>query len=199
MAGNEPPNKRMSCAGPLGEEQDVWRFLHPLAVWLALTMMAHSPGCAESSEDDGQVFADDIPVANTPDCGWVEWPDPVLTTCTEPLLSEAADLRGIWEGYEGDIVGHVERIEQCGNRVVIMGGGVTHDMRADGTLENGVNDIAAATCADIAVSAEFVDGVLELRPFGGDVLVTREIDGDDLLWVYAGFTTRLRRLEELPE
>ncbi|NCG17930.1 MAG: hypothetical protein GWP91_02830 [Rhodobacterales bacterium] len=76
---------------------------------------------------------------------------------------------------------------------------MTHDMRSDGTLENGVDDIAAATCAEIEVSAEFVDGVLELRPFGGDVLVRREIDGGDLLWVYAGFTTWLRRLEELPE
>ena len=164
-------------------------------------MLATSSGCAKSvvDEDDGEVFADDIPVAHTPGCGWEEWPAPVLATCTEPLSPEAADLRGIWEGYEGDMVGHVERIEQCGNRVVIMGGGVTHDMRADGTLENGVHDIAAATCAEIEVSAEFVDGALELRPFGGDVLVTREIDGDDLLWVYAGFTTWLRRLEQLPE
>ncbi|NCG17929.1 MAG: hypothetical protein GWP91_02825 [Rhodobacterales bacterium] len=45
--------------------------LSPLAALLALTMMATSPGCAESAEDedDGEVFADDIPVAHTPGCG----------------------------------------------------------------------------------------------------------------------------------
>jgi hypothetical protein len=90
---------------------------HPLAVWLAPTMMALSPGCAESIEDHGEVFADDIPVANTPDCGWVEWPDPVLITCTEPLLPEAADLRGIWEGYEG---------ERKGNIILVLGSSAPH-------------------------------------------------------------------------
>ena len=151
LAHNEPPIARQSYTGLVGKGHGVSTHPHPLAALLALTMMATSPGCAESAEDedDGEVYADDIPVAHTPGCGWEEWPDPVLATCTEPLVPEAADLRGIWEGYEGDMVGHVERIEQCGNRVVIMGGGVTHDMRADGTLENGVHDIAAATCADV--------------------------------------------------
>jgi len=33
--------------------------------------------------------------------------------------------------------------------VVITGGGVIHDMRADGTLENGVNDVSALNCSEI--------------------------------------------------
>jgi len=82
------------------------------------------------------VTADDIPVAHTPGCGWDEFPPPILKTCTEPLVPEAPDLRGLWEAYSG-MVGHIERIEQCGNRVVITSGGIIHDMRADGALENG--------------------------------------------------------------
>jgi hypothetical protein len=76
---------------------------------------------------------------------------------------------------------------------------ITHRRGADGTLENGVHDVAAATCTEIEVSTDFVDGVLELRPFDGEVMVTREIEEEDLLWVYAGFTTWLRRLAELTE
>jgi hypothetical protein len=153
-------------------------------------------GCGSDTDPQGKT-ADEIPVAHTPGCGWEEWPPPVLDECTEPLAPEAVDLRGLWEAYEGQ-VGHVERIEQCGNRVVITGGGVIHDMRADGTLENGVNDVSAINCAEIQVAAEFVDGRLELRPFGGDVLVTRELHGDEMIWVYAGTTSRLRRIDELP-
>ena len=136
--------------------------------------------------------ADDIPVAHTPGCGWKEFPPPVLEHCTEPLVPEAPDLRGTWEAYEG-MVGHIERIEQCGNR------GVIHDMRADGTLKNGVNDVATATCARIRVAAEFVDGKLALRPFGGPVLVTRELDGNEMIWHYVGKTVRLRRMDSPPQ
>jgi hypothetical protein len=144
------------------------------------------------------VTADDIPVAHTPGCGWVEFPPPILETCNEPLVPEAPDLRGLWEAYSG-MVGHIERIEQCGNRVVITAAGVIHDMRADGTLENGVNDVLESTCQPIEVAAEFVDGQLQLRPFGGPVAVTRQLDGDELVLVYVGSTSRLKRICNLPE
>jgi haloalkane dehalogenase len=144
------------------------------------------------------VTADDIPIAHTPGCGWVEFPPPILANCTEPLVPEAPDLRGLWEAYTG-LVGHVERIEQCGNRVIITAGGVIHDMRADGTLENGVNDVSAATCDPIQVAAEFTTGRLELRPFGGPVLVSRWREGDELVWEYGSVTSRLRRINELPD
>ena len=58
------------------------------------------------------------------------------------LIDGAADLRGVWECYEGPMKGHVERIEQAGNRITITTGGLVHDMFCDGTLENGVNDTA---------------------------------------------------------
>ena len=144
------------------------------------------------------VTADDIPVAHTPGCGWDEFPPPILGTCTESLPPEAPDLRGRWEAYSG-MVGHIERIEQCGNRGVSTAGGVIHDMRADGALENGVNDVSALNCQPIEVAAEFVDGQLQLRPFGGPVAVTRELDGDELVWVFAGSTSRLKRICNLPE
>ena len=107
------------------------------------------------------------------------------------------DFRGTWKAFEG-MVGHVERIEQCGNRVVVTSSGVTHDMRADGTLENGVNDIGGPgqNARKISVAAEFVDGSLDLRPFGGKVMVRRYLEGDVLVWVYGPRTSRMRRISD---
>lgn len=155
------------------------------------------------------VRADDIPVAHTPDGGWHgEMPPPVLAACTEPLAEGAPDLRGTWQAVsvtdaEGNplpdhpLARHVERIEQCGNRVVITSEPVIHDMRADGTLENGVNDVAAANFAPIQVAAVFNGNRLDLYPFGydpsKDPLVTRERVGDELVWTYVGLRIVMRR------
>jgi uncharacterized protein (DUF1330 family) len=157
------------------------------------------------------VLADDIPIAHTPPGGWSgEMPAPVLANCTERLASGAPDLRGTWKAYSierdgalvtGNPLGeHVERIEQCGNRVVITGGRVVHDMRADGTLEHGVNDIATATLAPIQVAAVFVDGRLDLYPggvvAGQPALVTRQIvAGGEMLLNYVGFKVMLRKID----
>jgi len=175
-----------------------------MAALLAAAVLVIFAGCGlqqkkqvSKTNATGGNSADDIPVAHTPGCGWKEFPPPVLQGCTEPLVSGAPDLRGTWEAYQG-AVGHIERIEQCGNRVVITSGGVIHDMRADGTLKNGVNDVAAATCAKIRVAAEFKGGKLALRPFGGPVFVTRRLDGDDMILSYVGKTSRLRRINSLP-
>jgi len=132
------------------------------------------------------VTADDIPVANTPGCGYDAFPPAVLSECNEPLAAGVPDMRGLWVTVAGVTTGHVERIEQCGNRVVITSAGVIHDMRADGTLANGVNDVtppeSISPCREISVSAEFVEGRLELKPFNLFVAVTRELDGEDLIW-----------------
>jgi len=96
------------------------------------------------------------------------------------------------------MVGHIERIEQCGNRVVITAGGLIHDMRADGTLANGVNDVSGVACVPLQVAAEFMDGRLELRPFGGPVFVRRWLEGDELVFEWGTVTSRLRRISELP-
>lgn len=148
---------------------------------------------------------DEIPIAYTPAGGWAEWPPPVLAGCSEPLPDGAPDLRGIWQVYEvvvgGEAVekhpamGSVSRKEQAGDRLVVTGGGVIHDMRCDGSLEHGVHDVAAADFeTPVHVVATYEDGVHVLRPDGFPIEVKRWRNGDDLVWQYVGFTARMRRL-----
>ena len=157
------------------------------------------------------VRADDTPVAHTPEGGWQgEMPPSILATCTEPLAPGAPDLRGLWKVYtvevEGQpapghpLIGHEQRIEQCGNRVVITAGRIIHDMRADGTLENGVNDVGEAGLTQkIQVAALFTDGRLDLHPLGVDpnkpALVTREIVDGELVWNLGPIKVRLRQVD----
>jgi hypothetical protein len=157
------------------------------------------------------MLARDIPIAHTPAGGWHgEMPPPVLADCTEPIAPGAPDLRGTWKAHMVEQDGkplpdhplnrHVERIEQCGDRVVITAGRVIHDMRADGTLEHGVNDVMEMDLkTTIHVAAVFKSGRLELHPGGIDParppLVTRELVGDELIWNYAVFRVALRKLD----
>ena len=94
------------------------------------------------------------------------------------------------------IADHIERIEQGGNRVCITTTGVIHDMRADGTVEHGVHDVAAAGGQEIHVVCTFENGVHTLRPVGmPGIEVTRRLDGDQLVWTYGPmFTARLERI-----
>lgn len=172
--------------------------------WVAGTLIASFVGCGGGDSTERTVRADEIPVAHTPPgCYGDVMPPPVLASCTEPLVEEAPDLRGMWravsiesdgmESPDHPALGSLQRIEQCGDRVVITGGGVVHDMRADGTEENGVNDVAEFDCATpITVVATFENGVHVLRPVGLPTEVTRRRDGDDLIWEYIGFTARLQ-------
>lgn len=134
-------------------------------------------------------------------------PPPILAGCDEPLVAGAPDLRGLWRVVDvewklGDppdpipVAEHVERIEQCGNRVCITASGIIHDMRADGTEEHGVNDVAAVGGQAISVVCTFEDGVHVLRPVGmPGVEVTRRLDGPHLVWDYGPmFTARLERI-----
>ena len=154
------------------------------------------------------MLADDIPVAHTPPGGYGDaMPPPILAGCTEPLVPAAPDMRGLWRVVAVDWHGgnpnpamqdHVERIEQCGDRVCITSSGVIHDMRADGTRERGVHDVAAVGGTPIEVVATFEDGVHTLRPVGmPDIAVTRHLEGDQLVWAYGPlFTARLERIEQ---
>ncbi len=157
------------------------------------------------------ITADDIPVAHTPGGGWrEEMPPPILGGCTEPLHPDAPDLRGLWKAIlverngerlpEHALNNHVERVEQCGNRVVVTSEGVIHDMRADGTPDNGVNDVAAAKRGQrIRVAAVFNNGRLDLHPFGVDPerppLVTREVVNGEMIWHYGPFKISMRRID----
>ncbi len=157
---------------------------------------------------------DSTPVAFTPPGGWTEWPSPILAECTEPRPDGAPDLGGFWQTIEVTMadqvvpdhpgLGHVQRIEQAGDRVIVTGGGVIHDMRCDGTLEHGVHDVAEFDMVtEIQVIATYEDGVHVLRPQGldlgnGPIEVRRWRDGEHLMWDYVGFTARLRYLAPSP-
>ena len=152
--------------------------------------------------------AAEIPVAHTPPGGWHgEMPPPVLAACTEPIAAGLPDLRGLWQAFAVEVDGepiddrsHLERIEQAGDRVVITAGGVVHDMRADGTLEHGVNDVSARNFTPIAVAARFTEGALVLRPNDAFVAVTRHLEGDVLVWKLLPLkrVTRMRRVAGAP-
>lgn len=155
--------------------------------------------------DGSGVAAADVPLDRTaPDASWNVWASRSLDATREPLADGVPDLRGVWECYEGPMTGHVERVEQAGNRITITTGGLVHDMVCDGTLENGVNDTAGIGGRRIRVAATFEDGVHKLRPWNKKIVaVTRRLDGDDpeaaeMIWRYGLFTNRLRRLSEPP-
>ena len=151
--------------------------------------------------------ADEIPVAHTPPGGYGnEFPSPVLAGCTEEIAVGAPDLRGTWEVVEvvadgGVVAGHpalgsLQRIEQCGDRLVVTGGGIVHDMRCDGTEEHGMHDVAEFDKqTPITVVASYEDGVHVLRPVGLEIEVTRRREGPDIVWDYLGFSARLRRVD----
>lgn len=146
---------------------------------------------------------DAIPIAYTPPGGYGDAiPGPILAGCADPLIDGAPDLRGWWKTVEVLIndepqsghpsLGHVQRVEQAGDRVVVTGGGVVHDMRCDGTEEGGVHDVAEFDMTtEITVVATYEDGVHVLRPRGMPIEVKRWREGPDMMWQYLGFTARL--------
>ena len=155
------------------------------------------------------VAATDIPKAFTPPGGWHgEMPPPILDGCDEPIAPGIPDLRGLWRAVDvTDDAGNAlpddhpvrnyqERIEQAGNRVVVTSSGIIHDMYADGTFENGVNDVMQTDFTTrITVAGSFEDGVLVLRPQGFDgIEIRRWLDGETLKWRYHTlFTATLER------
>jgi hypothetical protein len=151
---------------------------------------------------------DEVPVAHTPPGGYGdEEPPPVLAGCGEPLVEGAPDLRGTWRVVEVEVsgdhvldhhhLGHRQRIEQAGDRLVVTAAGVVHDMRCDGTEANGVHDVAEFDKATgITVVASYEDGVHVLRPVGLPIEVTRRREGDQLIWTYVGLTARMERVDD---
>lgn len=158
------------------------------------------------------IGVDEIPVAHTPPGGYGdEMPQPVLAGCRDPLIDGAPDLRGLWRVVAVEIDGepaasnhpmfdHIQRIEQCADRLVVTAGGVVHDMRCDGTEEHGVHDVAEFDFkTPIQVVATYEEGVHTLRPVGLPIVVTRQLDGDTLVWCYVTVTARLERISCCPK
>ena len=153
----------------------------------------------------GMVLADDIPIAHTPPAGYGKtFPEPVLARCTEPLVKGAPDLRGIWKVLRAErggvpvpkgesIWNYVERIEQCGNRVIDMGGGTICDARADGTEKNADHDVSVFDYkTPITAVASYENGTFVLRPLLIPYIpvtlpfieVTRRLDADGhMVWI----------------
>jgi hypothetical protein len=155
------------------------------------------------------VSSHDIPVAHTPPGGYGEaMPPPVLGACSEPLPDGAPDLRGLWEIVSVEVGGEVvaghpaiggsQRIEQCGDRLVVTAAGIIHDMRCDGTVEHGVHDVMQTDyTTPVNVVASYENGVHVLRPDGLPIEVRRRRDGDQMVWDYFGFTARLDRVGDV--
>ena len=166
--------------------------------------------CALPVLDGSGKSAVDIAKGNTPGCGYDHFPLPVLAGCTEPLPPGADDIRGLWRGIEGGHVGHVERVEQCGSRVVVTAAGIIHDYGPNSTAGLNTNDTEGSVlftagdrefCARTSASMIWEEGVLNFYVFGwGPQVVRRYRDGDQLIWEYAdGSKTRMERLCRLPD
>ena len=127
--------------------------------------------------------ANDIPKAYTPDCSYTTIPMPILAECTEPLAEGVVDMRGLWLGIsDGDE--HLERIEQCGNRVVITAFGIVHDFRLDGTLKNGARDVGLL-CNNFNSAIHFdEEGVMVFRLFNLFDTVFREMRNEEMIFTF---------------
>ena len=148
--------------------------------------------------DGSNKFADDIPKAYTPGCGYSQIPMPILARCTEPLAKGVVDMRGLWQGISGRS-GFLERIEQCGNRVVVTGHNLIHDFRLDGTLRNGARDIGPA-CENFNSAILFKNDVMTFRLFNLFDTVSRRMDGGDMIFTFIdGEETRAKRICKYPE
>ena len=159
---------------------------------------------------DGQgLLAQDIAKGNTPGCAYDHFPLPVLEACHEPLSPDAADLRGLWQAVSGKL-GHVERIEQCGRRVVITTAGLIHDGGPNATAGESTNDTEGSVlftlgprefCGRTSATMTWDEGILNFHAFGwGPLVVRRYLEGEALIWEYAdGSVTRMERICTLPE
>ena len=165
--------------------------------------------CALPILDGSGPSAKDIAKGNTPGCSYNHFPLPILQQCTEPLPAGAADIRGLWLGVSGK-VGHIERVEQCGSRVVITSSGLIHDSGPNSSGGYNTDDTEGNVvfimgeqeyCPRTSAGMFWNNGVLNFRAFGwGPVVVRRYLRGEQLVWEYAdGSTTHMERICELPE
>ena len=166
--------------------------------------------CALPALDDSGLRAAEIPKGNTPGCGYDFFPLPILAACTEPLPPAADDIRGLWRGVSGGHVGHVERVEQCGNRVVVTAAGLIHDYGPNSTGGLNTTDTEGSVlftlhgreyCMRTSASMIWEDKILNFYVFGwGPRVVRRYRDGDELIWEYFDRSvTRMERLCTLPD
>ena len=155
--------------------------------------------CELPQLDGSGKLANDIPKAYTPGCSYTTIPMPILAECTEPLAEGVVDMRGLWLGVSGR-VGHLERIEQCGNRVGVTAYGIIHDFRVDGTLKNGARDVGMV-CNNFQSAIHFNDeGVMVFRLFNLFDTVFRKIRGEEMIFTFVdGIETSTKRICQYPD
>ena len=165
--------------------------------------------CALPQLDGSGPLAKDIAKGNTPGCAYDHFPLPILRQCTEPLAEGAADIRGLWIGVSGK-VGHIERVEQCGSRVVVTSSGLIHDSGPNSTGGYNSNDTEGNVtfllgdqeyCPRTSAGMFWNKGLLDFKLFGwGPVVVRRYLSGEQLVWEYVdGSITYMDRICELPD
>ena len=149
--------------------------------------------------DGSGKLANEIPKSYTPGCSYTTIPMPILAKCTEPLAEGVVDMRGLWLGVSGR-VGHLERIEQCGNRVVVTAYGIIHDFRVDGTLKNGARDVGMA-CNNFQSAIHFNDeDVMVFRLFNLFDTVFRKMRGEEMIFTFIdGIETSTKRICQYPD
>lgn len=165
--------------------------------------------CELPTLDGTGLLASDIPKGNTPGCAYDHFPLPILRDCSEPLPGDANDIRGLWRAISGARKGHVERVEQCGERVVVTAAGIIHDYGPNSSGGLNTNDTEGRVlftagsreyCMRTSASMIWEDKVLNFYAFGwGPRVVRRYREGDLLVWEYAdGSVNKMERLCQLP-
>ena len=124
-------------------------------------------------------------------------------SCTEPLPQGAQDIRGLWRSVSPHMPGHVERVEQCGDRVVVTAHGLIHDHSPDMLS----NDVAPRQIGPLLfclrmsqATAVWKDNQLNQKLFGGPTVVKRYIEDGVYKWEYPGKgMVKMKRICKLPE
>ena len=159
--------------------------------------------CELPDLDGTGLMSKDIPQAFTPGCGYTIFPKPILQGCTEPLPEDAQDIRGLWQSVSPHLPNHVERIEQCGDRVVVTAHGLIHDHSPDMLS----NDVAPRQIGPLLfclhmsqATAVWKNNQLNQKLFGGPTVVKRYIKDGVYQWEYPGNgTVKMKRICKLPE
>ena len=154
--------------------------------------------------DGSGLTSKDIPQAFTPGCGYTSYPQPILKGCTEPLVEGAQDLRGLWQSIDPQLPDHVERIEQCGDRIVVTAQGLIHDHSRE-MLSNDVSPMKIGPwwfCVRTSqATAEWHDNQLHQKLFGVPTVVMRYIDENGVYnWTHPAMGhIKMQRICKVPE
>ncbi len=140
--------------------------------------------------------ATELPRVNTPIVPFSygeDYQELYYADCTTLIADGVPDLRGDWVEATVTINGveiaaqsnpRRERIEQCGNRILIASNGVLHEVfAADSTMFNGINDVDPMG-NPVHLTGKFEDNVFLLTPILTDTSqiipdITRELIQDD--------------------